>query len=143
MSEKNGVAIVVGSFHQVETERMLAAAVAAIEARGLELRAVVRVPGSYEKPLAAKRLLLREDIAGLVVLGIIERGETAHGLVMGQTVSDALMRLQLDFMKPIGIGIIGPEVHPSQIPPRLESHAVAAVAALEAMLRVVPVDKGK
>jgi 6,7-dimethyl-8-ribityllumazine synthase len=140
VSKKNGVAIVVGSFHKVETEQMLAAAVAALAERGLDLKAVVRVPGAYEKPLAAKRLLLRDDIAGLVVLGIIERGETAHGRVMGQTVSDALIGLQLEFMKPIGIGIIGPEVHPSQIPARLHSHAVAAVAALEVMLVSDPGD---
>ena len=134
MSKKIGVAIVVGSFHKVETEQMLSAATAAIEERGLELRQVVRVPGSYEKPLAVKRLLLRDDVAAVVVLGIIERGETAHGRVMGQSVSDALVQLQLEFMKPIGIGIIGPEVFPSQIGPRLLSHAVAAVAAVEAML---------
>ncbi|PKU21526.1 6,7-dimethyl-8-ribityllumazine synthase [Telmatospirillum siberiense] len=131
----NGIAIVVGTFHKAETERMLATAVASIKERGLELRAVVKVPGSYEKPLAVKRLLLRDDVAAVVVLGIIERGETAHGLVMGQSVSDALIQLQLEFMKPIGIGIIGPEVHPSQIPPRLHPHADAAVAAVEVMLR--------
>lgn len=135
MSKKTGVAIVVGTFHRVETEKMLASAVASIKEHGLDLKAVVKVPGSYEKPLAVKRLLLREDVAGVVVLGIIERGETAHGRVMGQTVSDALVGLQLEFMKPIGIGIIGPEVHPSQIPPRLHSHSVAAVAAVDVMLR--------
>lgn len=132
---KKGVAIVLGTFHKAESERLLAAAVAAIKERDLELLTVVRVPGSYEKPLAAKRLLMRDEVLGLVVLGIIERGETAHGRVMGQTVSDALVRLQLEFMKPIGIGIIGPEVQPSQIPPRLEPHAAAAVAALDVMLR--------
>jgi 6,7-dimethyl-8-ribityllumazine synthase len=134
VSKNKGVAIVVGSFHKAETEIMLSAAIASIEERGLELRAVARVPGSYEKPLAVKRLLLRDDVAAVVVLGIIERGETAHGRVMGQSVSDALVRLQLEFMKPIGIGIIGPEVFPSQIAPRLQSHAVAAVAAVEVML---------
>jgi 6,7-dimethyl-8-ribityllumazine synthase len=135
VSKKSGVAIVVGSFHKVETEQMLSAAIASIKERGMELIAVTRVPGSYEKPLAVKRLLLRDDVAAVVVLGIIERGETAHGRVMGQTVSDALVGLQLEFMKPIGIGIIGPEVFPSQIAPRLLSHAVAAVAAVESMLQ--------
>lgn len=141
MSKKSGVAIVVGTFHKVETEQMLSAAIASIKERGLDLRAVTRVPGSYEKPLAVKRLLLRDDVAGVVVLGIIERGETAHGRVMGQSVSDALVGLQLEFMKPIGIGIIGPEVFPSQIAPRLNSHAVAAVAAVESMLRIDSVDE--
>ncbi|MTJ80279.1 MAG: 6,7-dimethyl-8-ribityllumazine synthase [Telmatospirillum sp.] len=114
---------------------MLASASAAIRERGMRLVAVSRVPGSYEKPLAVKRLLQRADVDAVVVLGIIERGETAHGLVMGQSVSNALVQLQLEFMKPIGIGIIGPEVHPSQIPPRMHPHSVAAVAAVETMLR--------
>ncbi|MDR3436778.1 6,7-dimethyl-8-ribityllumazine synthase [Telmatospirillum sp.] len=140
VSKKDGVAIVVGSFHKVETEKMLSSAIAAMKERGLQLLTVVRVPGSYEKPLAVKRLLLRKEIQGVVVLGIIERGETAHGLVMGQSVGNALVQLQLEFMKPIGIGIIGPEVHPSQIPPRLHDHAVAAVAALDTMLRAEETD---
>jgi 6,7-dimethyl-8-ribityllumazine synthase len=129
------IAIVLGSFHQRESEIMLKAAQKAARARQLAVRAVVRVPGSYEKPLAVKRLMLKRGIDGVVVLGIIERGETAHGRVMGQTVSDALVRLELEFMKPLGFGIIGPEVLPTQIPPRLEPHAIAAVEALNVMLR--------
>jgi len=129
------IAIVLGTFHQKESEIMLAAAQKAAAARGLVVRAVLRVPGSYEKPLTVKRQMKRQDIDGVVVLGIIERGETDHGRVMGQTVSDALVQLQLEFMKPLGFGIIGPGVQPSQIPPRLEPHAVAAVEALNVMLR--------
>ncbi|WP_049974722.1 6,7-dimethyl-8-ribityllumazine synthase [Azospirillum sp. B4] len=145
MSKNSGVAIVVGSFHKNECETMLTAAAAAIRERGMELRAVVRVPGSYEKPLATKRLLLRDDVDAVVVLGIIEHGETAHGRVMGQSVSDALVNMQLEFMKPIGVGIIGPGVFPTQIQPRLVGHAVAAVAAVEVMLAGAesPYDIGK
>jgi 6,7-dimethyl-8-ribityllumazine synthase len=76
----------------------------------------VWVQGSLEKPLALKRLLLRKDIDGTAALGIIERGETKHGLVMGQAVLSSLLALQLELMKPIGIGILGPEILPSQIP---------------------------
>jgi len=129
------VAIVLGSFHSDEMEVMLAAAKDEFEAKGLAMHSVVRVPGAYEKPLAAKRLLLRKEVAGVVVLGIIERGETAHGRVMGQSVSDALIRLQLEFMRPIGIGIIGPGAEPSHVERRLESYARAAVAAVSAMLQ--------
>lgn len=128
------VAIVVGSFHAAETERMLSTAIKTVQDIGLRLHSVAKVPGAYEKPLAVKRLLLRDDVDGIVVLGIIEKGETAHGRVMGHTVSDALIRLQLEFMKPIGIGIIGPEAEPSQFAPRLEKHARAAVEAMASML---------
>ena len=113
---------------------MLAAARATALECDLEIVEEVWVPGSIEKPLALKRLLMRNDIDGAVVLGIIEKGETAHGLVMGQVVYDAIIRLQLEFMKPIGLGILGPEIMPSQIPARLEGYARAAVVATAVML---------
>jgi len=88
-----------------------------------------------EAPLAVKRLLQRDDIHGIVVLGIIERGETDHGVVMGHAVTKALIDLQLSFMKPIGMGILGPGIFASQITPRLRSYARAATLAVCQMLR--------
>lgn len=128
------IAIVIGSFHTKECTQMLEAAREQARVDGLEIVEEVWVPGSIEKPLALKRLLMREDIDGAVTLGIIERGETKHGLVMGQTVTDAIIRLQLEFMKPIGLGILGPEILPEQIPPRLDGYAKAAVSAVAKML---------
>ncbi|PWC81747.1 riboflavin synthase subunit alpha [Azospirillum sp. TSH100] len=97
--------------------------------RGLGIVAEVWVPGSMEKPLAIKRLLMRDDVAGAVALGIIERGETEHGNVMGHAVISSLIDLQLQFMKPVGVGILGPGINPSQIPPRIRPYAAAAVNA--------------
>lgn len=91
----------------------------------------VGVPRSSEKPLAAKRLLLRDDVDGLAILGIIEKREPAYGLVMGQVIGAALVALQLEFMKPIGIGILGPEIFPSQIPSRMESSSVRRLGDIE------------
>lgn len=128
------IAIVLGSFHKKEAELMLAAARDEAAKQNLEVAEEVWVPGSIEKPLAIKRLLMRDDIDGVATLGIIERGETKHGLVMGQAVVSAIIQLQLELMKPIGLGILGPEILPSQIPSRLEPHARAAVAAVAKML---------
>ena len=87
-----------------------------------------------EKPLALKKLLMDSEVDGVVVLGIIERGETRHGLVMAQSMSDAIINLQLEFMKPVGMGILGPEILPSQNPSRVRPYAKAAVRALENVL---------
>jgi len=95
---------------------------------------VVWVPGSMEAPLALDRMLQREDVDGAVVLGIIERGQTDHGLVMGQSVTKAIIELQISHNKPIGLGIIGPGAEPEHIEPRLEPHARAAVGAVAAMV---------
>lgn len=132
---KKRIAIVLGSFHKDMVERMLAEAKAAAEIAQLEVVSEVWVPGSLEKPLALKRLLLRSDVDGAVVLGIIERGETKHGLVMGEVVMQAIIDLQLQTMKPVGVGILGPEILPEQIEPRLLKYAKAATEALAVMLK--------
>ncbi len=69
------IAVVIGSFHKKECTQMLDAAREQAQIDGLEIVEEVWVPGSIEKPLALKRLLLREDIDGAVALGIIERGK--------------------------------------------------------------------
>ncbi|MBC28398.1 MAG: 6,7-dimethyl-8-ribityllumazine synthase [Euryarchaeota archaeon] len=127
------IAIVCGSFHRAEVERMLEWS--NDEASKLELTVsdVVWVPGAMEVPLALDRLLSREDIGGAACLGIIEKGQTKHGLAMGQAVIKSIIDLQLTWNKPIGLGIIGPGAKPDHIEPRLEPHARAAIAAIAAM----------
>lgn len=128
------IAIVLGSFHLEKVNEMLDEARKTAAELSVEIAEEIWVHGSIEKPLALKRVLQKESIHGAVALGLIERGETKHGLVMGQVVYDAIIRLSLEFMKPIGLGILGPEILPSQIPSRLRSYAREAVkAAVQAL----------
>ena len=85
------IALVMGAFHRARVEEMLDEAERAASEHGLAIAARVWVQGSLEKPLALKRLLLRRDVHGAAALGIIERGETKHGLVMGQAVLSSLL----------------------------------------------------
>ncbi len=128
------IGLVCGSFHKNEIERMLAWAKEEAEQNDLEVIEVVWVPGAMEVPLAIDRLLGREDISAVACLGIIERGQTQHGLAMGQAVIKTIIELQLVHEKPVGLGIIGPGAEPEHIEPRLEPHARAAVAAIASML---------
>ena len=122
------VGLVCGSFHKDEVDRMLAFASEEAEHLGLSIGDVVWVPGSMEVPLALDRLLANHDAAAC--LGIIEKGETQHGLAMGQAVIKTILELQLKHDKPIGLGIIGPGAKPKHIEPRLEPHARAAIRAV-------------
>ena len=128
------IAIVCGSFHKNEIERMLAWAQDEASRHGLEIAEVVWVPGAMEVPLALDRLLNLEAIAGAACLGVIEKGQTQHGLAMGQAVIKSVIELQLVHEKPVGLGIIGPGAEPQHIEPRLEPHARAAIAAIASML---------
>ena len=126
--------IVCGAFHREYVEKMLEYAHDEAEAKNWEISEVAWVPGSMEAPLALDRMLQNEDVHGAVVLGIIEQGQTDHGLVMGQSVTKAIIELQISHNKPIGLGIIGPGAEPEHIEPRLEPHARAAVGAVAAMV---------
>ena len=100
----------------------------------LEVIEVLWVPGCMEMPLAIDRVLSREDIVAVSCLGIIEKGETQHGLVMGQAVIKTIIELQLVHDKPVGLGIIGPAAEVRHIETRLEKHAAASITAIRAML---------
>ena len=127
------IAIVCGSFHQSEVQKMLEWATNEASKHELTVEEVTWVPGAMEVPLALDRLLSRDDIDGAACLGIIEKGQTQHGLAMGQAVIKSIIDLQLTWNKPVGLGIIGPGAEPEHIEPRLEPHARAAVSAIASM----------
>ena len=127
------IAIVCGSFHKNEVSKMLEWASNEASKHELTIVETVWVPGAMEVPLALDRLLARDDIHGAACLGIIEKGQTQHGLAMGQAVIKSIIDLQLNWNKPVGLGIIGPGAEPEHIGPRLEPHARAAIAAISSM----------
>ena len=127
------IAIVCGSFHKNEVERMLDWSSNEASKHNLTISEIIWVPGAMEVPLALDRLLSRDDISGAACLGIIEKGQTQHGLAMGQAVIKSIIDLQLTWDKPVGLGIIGPGAEPEHIEPRLEPHARAAIAAISSM----------
>ena len=95
------------------------------------------VPGCYEVPLLASKLIARADVDALVVLGYIERGETLHGEVMGHVVHRSLMDMSIAHGKPVGLGIIGPGATSEQAEVRQDGYARAAVKAALAALAAV------
>jgi len=72
--------VVVSRFNSFITERLLAAAVESLHAAGATDDAVeiVRVPGSFEIPVAAKQLARTGRVDAIVCIGCILRGETTH-----------------------------------------------------------------
>ena len=122
--------IVAAEFNKPLIDEMVAIAVEECRTHGLQVARTLRVPGCYELPLVADVELAKPEIAGLVVLGYIERGETLHGEVMGHVVHRSLVELQLRMRKPVGLGIIGPGATREQAAVRAANSAKAAVNAL-------------
>lgn len=127
------IAIVATSFHRESMKVMVENARKTAKEELLRIVKEIWVPGCYEIPLTLKHLLASNDIDGAVVLGIIERGKTKHGMVMGIVVHDAIMRLELETGKPVGLGILGPEISRKQVPSRTKFYSRKSVLALKAM----------
>ncbi|MFB6166884.1 MAG: 6,7-dimethyl-8-ribityllumazine synthase [Candidatus Nanohaloarchaea archaeon] len=125
------IGIVRARFNEEYTEEMLEAAERKADELGLEVAEVVEVPGSHEVPLAASKLLERDDIDGLAVVGAVIKGATDHDEVIAHNVSKQLLELSTDHGKPVGLGIIGPNVSWSQVEKRTESYAEKAVEAVK------------
>ena len=71
---------------------------------------VMRVPGSFDIPLAVKKLLKKKDIDGVVALGAIVQGETDHDGVIAYSIAQGLTQLSLEFEKPVMLGVNGPKM---------------------------------
>jgi 6,7-dimethyl-8-ribityllumazine synthase len=129
------IAIVRSEFNEGITARMLGAARDYAKKHGIKVVAEVSVPGAFEIPVAAKKLLEREDVEGVATVGAVIRGETMHDEVIGHAVATALLRLSLKYGKPVGLGIIGPGATPGQADRRAEEYAIRSVSAVVRMLR--------
>ncbi len=101
-------AIVVARFHESITKRLAAGAEAALRARGVLEDGVETfwVPGSFELPLAAQTVAQSGRFRGVVCLGCLIRGETAHFEIIAQACADGLMQVALDTGLPMGFGVL-------------------------------------
>lgn len=134
------IVLVASEFNAPIPERMLDAARRKAKELGVTVLDVVRVPGSWEIPLAVRRALARRDVDAAVAIGAIVAGETKHDDLIAEAVADALMHLQLTTGKPIGLGITGPGMTWEQAEARVESaaRAVAAVVRMATPRRAGP-----
>jgi 6,7-dimethyl-8-ribityllumazine synthase len=98
------VGIVAASWHTTVMDGLLAGARRALEEAGVEDVTVVRVPGSFELPVAAARLAADHD--AVVALGVVIRGGTPHFDYVCQAATDGLGRVALDSGKPVGFGLL-------------------------------------
>jgi 6,7-dimethyl-8-ribityllumazine synthase len=95
--------IVVSRFNSFITERLLAAALDALERAGAASDAVdvVRVPGSFELPLVSKKLALSGQYDALIAIGCVIRGETSHYDYVCSETARGLQLAQMDSGVPI------------------------------------------
>jgi 6,7-dimethyl-8-ribityllumazine synthase len=90
--------IVVSQFNSFITDRLLAGALDALQSAGTEQKQieVVRVPGSFEIPIAAKKLAASDRFDSIICVGCVLRGETSHYNVVVSETARGIQLAQLD-----------------------------------------------
>jgi len=104
-------ALVVSRFNDFITGRLLDGALDALRRHGAEEErlTVVRVPGAYEIPLAAKRLAASGRYDAVICLGAVIRGATPHFDYVAGEVAKGVAISALETGVPIAFGVLTTE----------------------------------
>ena len=98
------IVVIAATWHDEITNGLIAGAERVLEASGASYR-LMRVPGSFELPVAAK-VALEAGADAVVALGVIIRGGTPHFEYVSSATTDGLTRVSLDAGKPVGFGVL-------------------------------------
>ncbi|HUO35592.1 MAG TPA: 6,7-dimethyl-8-ribityllumazine synthase [Candidatus Acidoferrum sp.] len=100
--------VAVSQFNSFITDRLLAGAVDALERAGAKEKQIeiVRVPGSFELPIAAKKMAGTGRFDSLIAIGCILRGETAHYDHVASETARGIQLAQLDTGVPIAFCVL-------------------------------------
>jgi len=101
-------AIVVGRFNDFITERMLAGALDVLKRNNASESAIdiIKVPGSFEIPLAAKKAASSHKYDAIIAIGALIRGATPHFDYIASEVAKGLSSVSLELDIPVTFGII-------------------------------------
>ncbi len=101
-------ALVVSRFNSFITERLLDGALDCLRRQGVaeDNLMVVRVPGAWEIPVAAKHLAQAKAQDAIICLGAVIRGSTPHFDYVAAEVSKGIAQITLDTGVPISFGIL-------------------------------------
>src|SRR5215471_12810721 len=102
------VAIVVSKYHDFITDRLQAGAVAALTAAGVgaDCVTVVRVPGSFEVPVAAQHAAEGGQFDAIVCLGCLIKGETPHFEYIAAAVAHGITAAAAATRVPMAFGVL-------------------------------------
>jgi 6,7-dimethyl-8-ribityllumazine synthase len=100
--------ILAARFNDQIVENLLRGAIDALVRHGATESAIdiVRVPGAFELPLAARRIAGSRKYDALVALGVVIRGATPHFDYVCAECAAGLSRASADLGIPIGFGVL-------------------------------------
>ena len=102
------VGLLVSRFNSFISDRLLEGATEALVRHGAseENLTVARVPGAFELPLAAKKMVDTGQFYAVISLGAVIRGATPHFVYVSAEVSKGIASVSLDSGVPVSFGVL-------------------------------------
>lgn len=100
--------IVVSRFNSFIADRLVEGALDALMRHGAERESIhiVRVPGAFEIPMTAKKMVAADKYDAIICLGAVIRGATPHFDYVSAEVSKGIAAVSLDAGVPIAFGVL-------------------------------------
>ncbi|KHK02030.1 6,7-dimethyl-8-ribityllumazine synthase [Desulfovibrio sp. TomC] len=135
-------ALVAGRFNDFITDRLVGGAVDYLTRHGGDRAGItiVRVPGAFEIPLAAKKLAASGAYHGVICLGAVIRGATPHFDYVANECVKGLAHVMLETNVPVGFGVLTVDTLEQAIEragSKAGNKGVEAAAAVLEMVRVL------
>ncbi len=131
------IAIVVADFNEEITHEMVNVAEKRAKEKNVHVAQIIHVPGVFDIPLAVKKLLQKENIQGVVTLGVVISGGTAHDAHVADNAARQISNLTLEYEKPVTLSIIGHNVSKQQAIERYESYAKHGIDAVVELIQTL------
>ena len=103
------IAIVISRFNSFVVESLLDGAIDTLKRFGQvedDNITIVRVPGAFELPLAARRVAMKGEYDAIIALGAVIRGGTPHFDFVAGECNKGLAQVMLEFDTPVSFGVL-------------------------------------
>ncbi|MBO7494376.1 MAG: 6,7-dimethyl-8-ribityllumazine synthase [Bacteroidales bacterium] len=107
-AQNTRIGIVVSEWNDRITDSLLKGAQESLLEHGIKEENILvkHVPGSFELPLGAKWMLEHSNVDAVICIGCVIQGETRHFDFISQAVADGIMKVGLDFSKPVIFSVL-------------------------------------
>lgn len=125
------VGIVLAQFNRDVCDAMMDSALETLAQYGVNQENITmkKVAGAVEVPVVLAKMAASGQYDALVAIGVIIRGSTPHFEYVANMVTDGVLRVQLDYIIPVGFGVLTTE-NKEQAEERIHVGGQATEAAL-------------
>jgi 6,7-dimethyl-8-ribityllumazine synthase len=101
-------AIILSRFNEIIGQKLLTGAVECLKTAGCPDKNIdiVKVPGAFEIPLAAAKLIELKKYDAIICLGAVIKGKTPHFDYVSDAVSRGIQQVSLKYNTPIAFGVL-------------------------------------